>query len=187
MSISCLNQWIKNYEMSITQRNKDKISFGTSIDRAFPPSIDRALPTSFDWSYPPPTDTTIPASLDTRHDDARDRDYSIGSWADDYHESFAVETASLTDNTQPEPVPLLDTAEPQPINISSHTSIDTPAASSIDTNPQPSEQPNIMEHQHHQQHIADTSAEPDGEEGRSSQLRKNKIFIRHRSISHLLH
>ncbi|KAF2542930.1 hypothetical protein F2Q68_00030905 [Brassica cretica] len=40
------------------------------------------------------TDNAYFPSIDTNDDATRDRDYSIGSWADDhYHESYAVETA----------------------------------------------------------------------------------------------
>ena len=64
------------------------------------PSIDRYSSTSIDNQPHQPnhlqasTDNAYFPSIDTNVDATRDKDYSIGSWADDrYHESYAVETA----------------------------------------------------------------------------------------------
>ncbi|KAF2620901.1 hypothetical protein F2Q68_00039071 [Brassica cretica] len=64
------------------------------------PSIDRYGSTSIDTQPHQPnhlrvsTDIAYFPSIDTNVDAIRDRDYSIGSWADDrYHESYAVETS----------------------------------------------------------------------------------------------
>uniref|UniRef100_M4CVP0 Uncharacterized protein n=1 Tax=Brassica campestris TaxID=3711 RepID=M4CVP0_BRACM len=63
-----------------------------SIDKTVPILIDiRLRQTSCRRAS---TDSAYYPSIDTRVDHARERDYSIGSWADDhYHESFVVETA----------------------------------------------------------------------------------------------
>ena len=64
------------------------------------PSIDRYGSTSIETQPHQPnrlrasTDDAYFPSIDTNVDATRDRDYSIGSWADIcYHESYAVETA----------------------------------------------------------------------------------------------
>ncbi|KAF3537229.1 hypothetical protein F2Q69_00023167 [Brassica cretica] len=64
------------------------------------PSIDRNGSTSINTQPHQPshlrasTDITNYPSIDTNVNATRDRDYSIGSWADDrHHESYAVETA----------------------------------------------------------------------------------------------
>ena len=64
------------------------------------PSIDRNGSTSIDTKLHQPshlrasTDIAYYPSIDTNVDATRDKDYSIGSWADDrHHESYAVEIA----------------------------------------------------------------------------------------------
>ncbi|KAF3606992.1 hypothetical protein DY000_02048439 [Brassica cretica] len=64
----------------------------TSIDKTIPTSIDTHLhQTSCKRSS---TDISYYPSINTGVDSAREGDYSIGSWANDYyHERFAVETS----------------------------------------------------------------------------------------------
>ena len=90
-------------ERAIEQRatfdEKDKLLHHSSWKKKSP-LIDRNDWTLIDTHPPQPnhlqasTDIAYYPSIDTNVDATRDRDYSMGSWADDrHHESYVVETA----------------------------------------------------------------------------------------------
>ncbi|KAF3600528.1 hypothetical protein F2Q69_00035100 [Brassica cretica] len=113
------------------------------------PSIDRYSSTSIDTQPHQPnhlrasTDNGYLPSIDTNVDATRDKDYSIGSWADDrYHESYAVETVYRDQRdddlhegfTYDHPI---DRESRPSIDINHSTSIDINNTTSIDIRPIP--------------------------------------------------
>ncbi|KAF2550959.1 hypothetical protein F2Q68_00034658 [Brassica cretica] len=117
------------------------------------PSIDRNGSTSIDTQPHQPSHLRAPIdiayypSIDTNVEATRDRDYSIGSWADDHHhESYAVETAYHdhgADELHEEAAwgrtyfsHAIDRVIPPSIDIHPSTSIDINNTTSIDSRPQ---------------------------------------------------